>query len=263
MMPQFLDPSPPIVANVQFRRAMYHALDRQQMVDTLMHGNATVMSDMLAPNQPQYQEIQARLIPYEYDPRKAAQLIEALGYSKGPGGYFGDASGQRLAVELRTVDRADLGLSTQAVVADYWQRIGVGVDQLVVPAARQFDNEYRATFPAFEVVVNGPFDAAGLRRQHSSSAKTPQSNFVGSATPRYKNAEYDALIERYLVTIPIDERIQIMGQIIYHYWENVVEMPLFSLPQPIPIADRLVGISPYRAPMGSMLGNAHQWDAKS
>ena len=83
---------------------------------------------------------------------------------------------------------------------------------------------------------------------------------MGSATPRYKNAEYDALIQRYYVTLPIDERTQVMGQIIAHYAENVVEMPMFALPQPVVIANRVTGIVLSKAPVGSMLWNAHQWD---
>src|SRR5206468_290687 len=34
LWPQFINPDPPVVADVRFRRALLHALDRQQIVDT-------------------------------------------------------------------------------------------------------------------------------------------------------------------------------------------------------------------------------------
>ena len=36
--PQLLNPTPAIVASLDFRRALLYALDRQQMVDTLQAG---------------------------------------------------------------------------------------------------------------------------------------------------------------------------------------------------------------------------------
>lgn len=38
--PQFINPQPPIVADVRFRRALLHAIDRQELVDNLMFGGA-------------------------------------------------------------------------------------------------------------------------------------------------------------------------------------------------------------------------------
>ena len=40
IFPQFINTDPPIIQNLQFRRALLHAVDRQQMVDTLQHGRA-------------------------------------------------------------------------------------------------------------------------------------------------------------------------------------------------------------------------------
>src|SRR5205823_5223744 len=38
LFPQFLNPNPPILGNLQLRRAMLHALDRQELADVILYG---------------------------------------------------------------------------------------------------------------------------------------------------------------------------------------------------------------------------------
>jgi len=49
---QHINPSPSILSNVEFKRAMVHALNRQAMVDTLQFGLTSVGHTFVAPNQP-------------------------------------------------------------------------------------------------------------------------------------------------------------------------------------------------------------------
>jgi peptide/nickel transport system substrate-binding protein len=189
-------------------------------------------------------------------------MIEGLGYSKGADGFYQDASGQRLSVELRTTAVNQLQISTQAAIADSWQRLGVGVDQVVVPTQRQNDFEYRATYPAFEVLVGTPNDLDGIGGFHSSKARLPENNFVGSTHSRYMNPELDSLIDRYFVTIPTQERMQLLGGIMSHMAEALAVMPLFYTPGPVLVANRVVGPTATKAPESSILWNVHEWDVR-
>jgi peptide/nickel transport system substrate-binding protein len=47
--PQFLNPNPPAVAKLEFRRALVHGMDRQQLVDTLMGGLVPVADSFINP----------------------------------------------------------------------------------------------------------------------------------------------------------------------------------------------------------------------
>ncbi len=101
LYPQFLNPTPAIVANLQFRKALMHALDRQEMADSLQRGKVPVAYTYMSPEDPMYAAVEPQLVKYEYDPRRAVHMIEDLGYARAADGMFGDASGQRLAVEER------------------------------------------------------------------------------------------------------------------------------------------------------------------
>ncbi len=59
LFPQFVDPRPAIVADLQLRRALVHAVDRQEVVDTLVAGMSRVPHSFLSPNHAIYRDIEA------------------------------------------------------------------------------------------------------------------------------------------------------------------------------------------------------------
>ena len=103
-----------------------YALDRQGMSDSLQAGRAPVAHAYIEPASPYYKDIEASVVKYEYDPRKTAELIESLGYIRGPDGFYRDSAGQKLVVESRTNAGDDLKEKMVLVGADYWQRAGLG-----------------------------------------------------------------------------------------------------------------------------------------
>jgi len=105
LYPQLLNPRPAVIAELPFRRALFHAIDRQAMADTLQGGVAPVAHSFLPPGQAEYREVEAQLPRYEYEPRRATQMIEALGYTRGADGALRDQTGQRLEIEIRTGSR--------------------------------------------------------------------------------------------------------------------------------------------------------------
>ncbi|MPZ14637.1 MAG: hypothetical protein GEU73_09490 [Chloroflexi bacterium] len=223
--PQFMDPTPGVLSDVRFRRALMYATDRQQLVDSLQAGLSSVADAYLAPGEPEYPEVEDAAVRYKYDPRQATQLIEEVGYSKGPDGLYRDAVGQRLSLEMRTYG---VRVSDDATVsiADAWTRFGLSTEPLRVSPQRISDREYMATFPTF-LMYRQPNTASDLARTRGALAPTPETRFVGSNYARYVNPEYDSLVDRFLTTIPRPERIQVLRQIIRHISENLNLMGLF------------------------------------
>jgi peptide/nickel transport system substrate-binding protein len=261
--PQFLDPRPAVVADLRFRRALMHATDREEMAQTFMGGYASIADTPLLPDSPAYQAVESSIVRYPYDPRLAGQMIESLGYTRGGDGVFRDGSGQRLSVELRTT----VGLAIQGPItlslAEYWKRVGVDVETVMIPPQQMQDREYRATYPSFEMVSNGiglaPKD---IGRWHSANTPLPENRFVTTGNdPRYKNAEFDALIDRYVSTIPREPRLQALAGIVRHQTENLNLMGLFYNLNPSIKSNRLQNVTS-RAARSNEAWNAHQWDVR-
>ncbi|HZT05631.1 MAG TPA: hypothetical protein VFC51_01250 [Chloroflexota bacterium] len=67
-------------------------------------------------------------------------------------GLFVDRDGQPLSVEIRHVTSVDTTRLLAQATADYRHQVGVDAHPLVIPPQLNRDGQYRATFPAFELV---------------------------------------------------------------------------------------------------------------
>jgi peptide/nickel transport system substrate-binding protein len=264
LWPQFIEPHPAVVADLQFRRALAHAIDRQELVDTLVAGMSSVPHSFLSPNQAAYRDIEAAIPRYEYDARRAAQILEDLGYRKGPDGIYQDETNQQLALEVRS-GALEQSAKPAAAVADYWHRLGIATSTYRPSPSEASDPVYLGTFPAF-LVITATNNVNGLRGLHSSQTRLPSNNFRGEAgggnRSRYMNPEFDALIERYFKTVPVPERIQTLGQIVHHIADQVTFIGLHYNPIPGAVSNRLVNVSS-DWPNPFITWNAYEWDVRS
>jgi peptide/nickel transport system substrate-binding protein len=251
--PQFLNTNPPIIREMAMRRALMYAMDRQEMVDSIQGGLADVAHTYLGKEQRDFAAIESSIVKYEHDPRRATQLIEGLGYTRASDG-FRDARGERLTIPLYTTITSINQKATHAV-ADNWQKVGVAVEISTIPLQRQADREFMFTIPSFHLIRSGR-STRTFQSFHSAESPLPENSYAGSNRGRYHNAELDALIDRFLVTIPRAEQLQILSQIIHHETDHLVTMRVFFDPEATMIANRLVNV-----PAGTPW-NAHEWEVK-
>jgi ABC-type transport system substrate-binding protein len=217
----------------------------------------------MAPNQPDYAGIEPRVMKYEYDPRKAAQMIEELGFRRGGDGLLRDADGRTLELEIAGAN--DAVTKPMLAVANYWQRLGVSSTTFVVPPQRATDWPWRATFASF-ALFTGTHDLPGLPALLSKQARTAENNYEVSGLPnwpRYRNADLDDLVNRFFRTIPKDERIEVLTQINQHIFENLSTIGLYYFPAPYAVANRMANVPVERASRASLTWNAHLWEVRS
>ncbi len=254
--PQYLNPNPPAIADAQFRRALLHAIDRQELANSLAQGLVPAAEVFVGPNQPEYPAIQPSIVHYAYDPRQTGQLLEGLGYTRGPDGFFRDPGGQRLSVEMRTTSGVETGKNLLFAVADFWQAAGIGAEPMIIPPQLSTDREWRANFPGFDM-VNQPSNLTLLVRFLGREAALPENQYRGNNRMRYMNPDLDALIDRYFVTVPWNERMQVAGQAINHITDRVVNMSLLYNANAVLSNRRLEGVT-----ATNTAWNSHLWDVR-
>lgn len=254
LYPQFLNPDPPVIADVRFRRALLHAVDRQELVDTLEAGLSTVAHSVVSPRDPEYQAVQTSIVRYEYDPSRAAEMIEALGYTRRGDGWFYDANNRKLSIPIQASGANAIQMNTMFPVADYWQRAGVAVTTLVIPPQRDSDRGFHAERPGFELPRQ--FMDLVLRANSSREIALPANNYRGINRARYVNPEYDALLDRYYVTIPWNDRMEVLRKLIHHLTDQLPVMTLFYDVAPALIDKRLTNVNAFS------LWNVQEWDVR-
>jgi peptide/nickel transport system substrate-binding protein len=256
LWPQHMTPDPPIVADARFKRALVHALDRPQIVETFLGGLVPPADSFITPDHPDFRTIDPFVAKYPYDTRRAIQLIDEFGYPKEADGTYMDPRGKKLTVEVRTTAH-DLREKLIHVLADYWGKVGVATDAVIIPRQRAQDREYRATSLSFDFRFNPP----EVTRYHSTQVPLPENNYRGNNSARYRSAELDALLDQYVITIPKQERTQVLAQIIKHMTEQLVVLPLFHDAEPMLVGNRILNITPRRG--DAFPGwNAYEWDVK-
>jgi ABC-type transport system substrate-binding protein len=141
--------------------------------------------------------------------------------------------------------------------AHYWNTLGVTAETEVVPLAESTaDPGKYAHFPGFQT---GGGNFGGLDRLDNirpEQVPGPQNRYLGQNTGRYVNAELIGMIDRYFVTVPMAERMDVLRAIFQHITGQVVVMPLYYDATPSIIGNRLVNVFP------AYFGNVHEWDLK-
>jgi peptide/nickel transport system substrate-binding protein len=253
---QHVNPSPAVIGDVRFRRALVHATDRRQMAEVLEGGLSGVAESIVPPDQAEYPTVESSIVRYPYDPRRAVQLLEEIGYTRGPDGIARNAAGQRLAVEVNST-RLDGHQKIQFTLADEWPQVGVAVDPVIIPPQRSQDAEYRATFPGFALQGH----PIRLIRFHSTEARLPERGYRGGNNSRYMSPELDELIDRYFATIPRAERTRVLARIVHHVSDQVVVIGTLWWLVPTMVGNHVLNLGWY-TDEASQAWNAHEWDLR-
>lgn len=255
---QYIDPNPPVISTLPFGKGLMHAIDRQEMVETLQYGHSAVAEISLDLSHPHYNEILSRVPRYPYDPRRAAQYFQDAGYTRGGDGVLVNSAGQKLELEIRTTGDLDIHLKSIGAMADYLRKAGMIVTETIIPTLLAGDRPYRVTYPGLQLLRQPYGEDALVGFLHSSRLPTPENGYVGGNNSRYSNREWDALLERYAVTIPYPERMKALSDVMYHLEDQLPAMSLFYDTQLVLFSNRMANVD-----ARSMLGfNAETWELK-
>jgi peptide/nickel transport system substrate-binding protein len=181
---------------------------------------------------------------YEYNPRKAAELLAEAGWKDTDGDGILDKDGVPFAFELLTNQGNEVRRKTAEIVQKRLADVGIQMKIRIVEWAA-FIKEF-ITKKKFDATILGwaismdpdPFDV-----WHSSKMGPDELNFIS-----YKNLEMDDLLEKGRSTFNIEERKKAYFRIQEILAEDQPYVFLY-VPDALPIFDnRIRGIDP--APIG-------------
>lgn len=143
----------PIVSDVQVRRAIAFATDKNEIISKVLHGSA-IAAD--TDQQPRLSWAHTNdIVHYPYDPAKAKQLLDADGWKVGPDGVR-VKDGQRLEFTLSTQTESTYGKALQTVLQKQWRDVGIQADIKNYPTSEFFDNSTNG------ILQGGHYDVAGF-----------------------------------------------------------------------------------------------------
>ena len=230
----------PILAKVEVRRAIAHAIDRQRIVDDLLRGHGVVTDSMFA----QGHWVRAQNLPaYPYDPGRAKQLLDEAGY-KDPDG---DGPKPRFELAFKTSTDAEANLRAQ-MIQQMLAQVGIKVNIQTSEFGTFFEDIGKGNFDMYSLSRNGIGDPDFYYIIFHSKNIPPE----GQNRGYYGNPRVDELIMQGRATFDRAKRKQIYGEI-----QRIVQddLPYVSLYHQINVAimdKELQGYTMY--PAGFWLG---------
>ncbi len=117
-----------LLRDKQFRAALSHGIDRQEIIDLIFIGQATPMQTAVLPSYPQLYNERLATQFLDYDPDLANQMLDEAGYTERDAeGFRLREDGERLGFAILTrADKAFMADAGQMMVED-WKELGVDV----------------------------------------------------------------------------------------------------------------------------------------
>ncbi|SHJ92554.1 peptide/nickel transport system substrate-binding protein [Aureimonas altamirensis DSM 21988] len=215
--PQFKDPA--------VRKALYAALDRKAIIDSIYYGVGTVTESFMPPRSPYYD---ANLPVQEFDLEGARKMLDDAGWVPGADGIRAK-DGVRLSFANSTTAGNHLREQVQQYIQQVYREIGVEMTISNLPAAVMWGDFW--TRSQFDTGISGVVfliasdpDVTNRFASTSSLAKGGK----GSNVMQYANPKVDELLEKGRSSFDIEERKAVYTEVQQIVREDLPFMPLFA-----------------------------------
>jgi peptide/nickel transport system substrate-binding protein len=225
---QFRDPNAPWVADPRARKALLHALDREQIVESMLFGLTPRADFLTAREDPVYPLIERQRLPtYDYDQARVERLLAEAGWSRGGDRLFRNAAGQSFAIDVTSSSSGDNVRENQAI-AGQWS--AAGFESNPTPYGRgvrgQDAREARHVMKGALIWPwNFSLTAPGIVT--SKEIGTERNRWVGDNYGGYSNPAYDALYERFTTELDAGKRQEAQLQMLKIAAEELPVLPVF------------------------------------
>jgi peptide/nickel transport system substrate-binding protein len=204
--------------DINVRRAVMHGINRQEITEFVMHGQADPAEGYLHPAMVGAADRDQTRPLVEYDPERSQELLEESGWElNGDGIYEKDGEPLSFTLYLTTELNEQIAQAAQAQLRE------VGIDM-------QVNRMEGAAFSA--ATTDGEHDARFIPMIYSSEDHMYffVSDFIPSPnTIRWQDPEYDELFELSQSTTDEDERINAFTQMEMRMLEEAVVVPIQHL----------------------------------
>ena len=191
------------VSDKRVRQAITHAIDSDFIVKTFMYGLGKKATGPVMTQQERFYTSKVRT--YEFNPKKAAQILDEAGYKKG-------ADGKRFTIKLVTapwfVENAKIGPYIKQVLED----IGIGVTLDAADRAGAIRKIYKSY--DFDVALTAglasPDPLMTTTHLYTTKGIVPGAAFVNASG--YSNPKLDAIVDEAAIEADPNKRQMLMHE---------------------------------------------------
>jgi peptide/nickel transport system substrate-binding protein len=184
----------PVLRQLEVRKAIGFAIDREAIVKYLRRGFATVAVGIVPPMSWAFEP---NVFDFRYDPDQARRLLDAAGFPDPDG----DGPRPRFRLSLKTSTSEVYRVQAAAIQQDL-ARVGIAVDVRSSELLTLLSDAARGNFQMYTLQWVGVTDPDMLRRVYHSKQAPP----AGLNRVFYQNPEVDQLIDAAAKAVSDDQR---------------------------------------------------------
>jgi len=236
----------PLLQDIRVRRAIAHAINRQEMVDTLLGGYSSVLESWIVPGQWAAAPLD-QLTRYPYNPDESRRLLQEAGYRDSNGDGLRELNGQPLTLGLVTT----LGSPLRQTVADTIKAdltaVGITLDINTSSASDLYGKEgplYQRSFDlALFAWIASP-DPRGWERWSCAGVPKEANHWAGNNFSGWCFFEADKAIRTATTAVDISERGAAYLRQQQLFSQELPVLPLFQRVDLIISSPTMVGVKP-------------------
>lgn len=238
-----LNPDNPALRDVRVRRALLLGIDRRAVSREMFGNRLPVAHSSVSPLDAAFTPDVAR---YDYDPRKAAALLDDAGWTRTGGGVRRNAQGEPLVLELSTTAGNHSRELLQQVIQMNLRKLGVEVRlKTEVPRAFFGSTVTRRAFPGLAMYAwYGTPGQVPRSTLHSASIPRPDNNFAGQNFTGFAHPEMDRLIEAIEAELDGGRRAALWVRLQELYANELPALPLYFNTSSFVVPAWLRGLEP-------------------
>jgi len=247
--------------DVRVRRALLHAIDRDAMVQNLFRGEKVVSHLPLSRARKVNNKALAASTIYKFDVERAKKLMAEAGWKPGADGVLVNDKGEKMEFEFRvTAERRDHE-QAQAIIADFWKKLGVRTNIKNMPNRLLNSADNRSRWPGAYIGSHNVTVEEWPERFHSKNIPTAENKYAPENVSGWNNPKKDAILDEInsIITPEQSEKLQI--DFCKMFSAALPHLPLYFSPEVLVVKKGLTGIKPRQESGGqnSSSWNTHTW----
>jgi peptide/nickel transport system substrate-binding protein len=195
-----------LATDARVRQALAFAIDKIGMNEVVTAGHGLVREIYSHPNADYYERV-LREVPNRqtYDPRRAEQLLQTAGFSRGGDGFWLTPTGDRFTLEQWYLAGAT-NERESTILVDMLRRAGIDASANQWGIQRTSNEERVKTSGIFGGAVALP------DRYHSRAIARAETRWTGTNRFGFSSPDLDRYVDAYTAALDRDERIQDLAQ---------------------------------------------------
>ena len=234
-------PDNPLVADVRVRRALLHATDTQEIVETLFSANYPRATSIIASSAIGYTDLSGKLA---FDPALSAQLLDEAGWVLNAEGKR-EKDGQILELTAYESLPQPQNRATLQLISQQWAKVGVVFNVLAGDSGTAtVDNLDPVKTPVAPAMV-GRADPDVIKSQYHPQNRNvlQQLGGVSDKVQSFRDDTLNGLLEGIASATDPEERLRIVAEVQNYVIDQAYAIPIFEEPQVFAAAPNVQGFA--------------------